>query len=236
VCDGLELERLDSSKDAALCNGERCLDEILLKDIESDLQKNPRDTVIVLHQLGNHGPAYFQRYPAAYRRFTPACETSDLGKCTREEIVNSYDNALLYTDHFLAETLRRLQAQTTHDAAMIYVSDHGESLGEKGIYLHGLPYAIAPKEQTEVPMVMWLSPAFASSTGVDAQCLRQHASQPVSHDYLFHSILGFMRVKTSVYAPALDIAANCRGNAKQSGISAGAFDKQAIARQGTAAH
>jgi lipid A ethanolaminephosphotransferase len=235
VCEGLDQQRLDSSKDAALCNGERCLDEILLKDLESELQKNPRDMVIVLHQLGNHGPAYFQRYPAAYRRFLPACETSDLGKCAREEIVNSYDNALLYTDHFLAETVRRLKAQMTHDAAMIYVSDHGESLGEKGIYLHGLPYAIAPKEQTEVPMVMWLSPAFAASAGVDTQCLKQHANRPVSHDYLFHSILGFMRVKTSVYAPSFDLAANCRGNASQPGVTTDASDQQAIARTAGAA-
>lgn len=209
VCDGLEIQRLQDSRNPALCNGERCLDEILLDDLETELKKSGRDMVVVLHQLGNHGPAYSQRYPAAYRHFTPTCETAHLGDCSREQIVNSYDNALMYTDHFLAETIRRLRAQHTHQAAMIYLSDHGESLGEKGIYLHGLPYSIAPQEQTEVPMVMWLSREFASSAGVNSDCLRKHASQPVSQDYLFHSVLGLMQVKTSVYDRAFDIAADC---------------------------
>ena len=210
VCEGLETQHLEDSRDPVLCKGEHCFDEILLDNFESELQKNPRDVVIVLHQIGNHGPAYSHRYPEAYRRFTPTCEKADLGNCTREQIVNSYDNALLYTDHFLGETIHRLQAQQSHDAAMIYLSDHGESLGENGIYLHGLPYVVAPHEQTEVPMVMWLSQGFASSTGVDVSCIRARASQPASHDYLFHTMLGLMQVKTSVYDSAFDLTAGCR--------------------------
>ncbi|HEY8608008.1 MAG TPA: phosphoethanolamine--lipid A transferase [Noviherbaspirillum sp.] len=209
ACEGLEFQRPEDRRDARLCNEVHCLDEILLDGLEAELHKNPRDLVIVLHQLGNHGPAYSHRYPDTYRRFTPTCDDPDLGKCSREQIVNSYDNAVLYTDHFLAQTIRRLQGQVSHEAALIYLSDHGESLGEKGVYLHGLPYAIAPREQTEVPMLMWLSPGFSAASAVDGACLRTRAGQPASHDYLFHSMLGLMRVQTSVYDPAFDVLSGC---------------------------
>lgn len=209
VCDGLEEQRLDDSKQSALCDGERCLDEILLENLDAELAKNKGNLVIVLHQLGNHGPAYSRRYPPAFKQFLPTCDTPDLGKCAQETIVNSYDNALLYTDHFLDQAIRKLQAQTSHDAAMLYVSDHGESLGEKGIYLHGLPYAIAPKEQTEVPMVMWISPGFASSFGLNRDCLKTAAAKPVSHDNLFHTLLGMLQVTTAVYDKSFDFTANC---------------------------
>lgn len=210
VCEGLEVQRPEDKRDPLLCKDGHCLDEILLDGLEAELDKHRRDLVIVLHQLGNHGPAYSHRYPASYRRFTPTCDDPDLGKCTREQIVNSYDNALLYTDHFLAATIRRLQSQVSHEAAMIYISDHGESLGEKGVYLHGLPYAIAPREQTEVPMLMWLSSGFAAASAIDRTCLRARSTQSASHDHLFHSMLGLMGVQTSVYDPKLDLVAACR--------------------------
>jgi len=210
VCDGLELQQMDQQRHATLCDSERCLDEVLIDDLEAQIAKTHGNLVLVLHQLGNHGPAYSRRYPEAFRRFTPTCDTPDLGKCSREQIVNSYDNALLYTDHFLDQVIHRLKAQRSHDAAMIYVSDHGESLGEKGFYLHGLPYAIAPGEQTEVPMLMWLSPGFASSFNLDAECLKNQAAHPVSHDHLFHSILGMLQVTTKVYEPDYDLTAACR--------------------------
>ena len=118
----------------------------MLENMDGEIQKAKNGNLfIVLHQLGNHGPAYYRRYPAAMRTFTPTCDTSDLSKCTREQIVNTYDNGVLYTDHFLAKTIAYLKKQNTYDTAMLYLSDHGESLGEHGIYLHGLPYSIAPK-------------------------------------------------------------------------------------------
>lgn len=209
VCDGLEQQRLDGSSNPALCDGDRCLDEILLENLDAELQKSTRNMVIVLHQLGNHGPAYSRRYPEAFRQFAPTCDTADLGKCSQREIINSYDNALLYTDYFLDQTIRTLKKQTTHDAAMIYVSDHGESLGERGIYLHGMPYAISPKEQTKVPMVMWLSPGFSSSFGIDIDCMKKKASREISHDYLFHSVLGMLQIQTQVYDKSYDLATDC---------------------------
>jgi lipid A ethanolaminephosphotransferase len=213
VCDALPFDRLADARDASLCNDERCLDEILIHDLESRIPPGGSDRVVVLHQLGNHGPSYFERYPARFRKFTPTCESPELGKCSREQIVNAYDNALLYTDHFLAATIGRLKGMQGYDTAMIYVSDHGESLGENGLYLHGLPYAIAPREQTRVPMVMWFSPDFARDDRLDLACLRQRAAGPASHDHLFSSLLGLMRVKTAVYDPAWDLLAGCRSDA-----------------------
>lgn len=103
---------------------------------------------------------------------------------------------------------------------MVYVSDHGESLGESGLYLHGIPYAIAPKTQTQVPMVMWFSPEFTAARGLDTACLREVATRPASHDNLFHSVLRLMQVQASVYAPRLDLFATCNG-ARTDGFNAG---------------
>lgn len=210
VCDGLPVERLDDERDPGLCNGKRCLDEILIKGLQAQLSPATGDRVVVLHQLGNHGPNYFERYPSQFKRFTPTCESPDLGQCQVQQIVNAYDNALLYTDHVLAQAIGFLRKQTEYDTALIYVSDHGESLGEKGLFLHGMPYSIAPGEQIRVPMVMWFSPGFVSASGLDLGCLRREAAQPASHDNLFPSVLGLMQVRTQVYRPAGDLFAPCR--------------------------
>ena len=210
VCDGLEIQRLEDAKDAGLCNGKRCVDEILLKDLQAQLNPGKGDRVVVLHQLGNHGPNYFERYPAQFRRFTPTCENPELGQCARQEIVNAYDNALLYTDHFLAAAIGFLKAQQGYDTALVYVSDHGESLGEKGLFLHGVPYAIAPQEQIHVPMLMWFSPGFASEASLDVQCLRKGSGKSLSHDSLFSSLLGLMEVDTREYRRSDDLFAGCR--------------------------
>lgn len=210
VCEGLPFESLSDARDPALCNGNRCFDEILLSGLAQAVAADGRDHVVVLHQLGNHGPAYYLRYPPRFRRFTPTCDTEDLGKCSVAQIVNSYDNALLYTDHFLAKTIDALKQVQGHDTALIYVSDHGESLGEKGLFLHGVPYAIAPSEQTHVPMLMWFSPDFARDQRLDLACLRREAAGPVSHDNLFPSILGLMDVRSQVYDRSRDLFARCR--------------------------
>ena len=211
VCAGVEEQKLGNSKVPEWCDGDRCLDEILLHGLDSVLTDNKGNLVLVLHQLGNHGPAYFKRYPPAYRAFEPVCETPDLAKCSREAVVNTYDNALLYTDHMLAQTIAFLKKQDAkYDTAMIYLSDHGESLGENGLYLHGIPYSIAPKVQTEVPMTMWFSPGYASSFALDTDCLSRRATQPAAHDNLFHSVLGLLDVKTEIYEPSMDLAAGCR--------------------------
>lgn len=211
VCSGLPVERLDNAKVDGLCAQGKCLDEVLLHGMDGIARDTHGNLFVVLHQLGSHGPAYFQTYPAAFKRFTPACETEELRHCSSAEIVNAYDNSLLYTDHFLAKVIDFLaSAQKTHDTAMMYLSDHGESLGEGGLYLHGVPYAFAPDVQTNVPFAMWLSPAFQRGFGVSHQCMDLQTAQPVSHDNLFHSVLGVLDVATAAYDARLDLFAPCR--------------------------
>lgn len=209
VCDDLPLQRLHDAQLPGLCGDDRCLDEILLHGLAAQVRSRPGDRVVVLHQLGNHGPSYFQRYPPAFRRFAPACEDPDLGRCSRQQIVNAYDNALLYTDHFLGRAIDVLRDLADYDTGLLYVSDHGESLGEKGLYLHGVPYAIAPQEQTRIPMVMWFSPAFVQARGLDLPCLQRRAARRADHDNLFASVLGLMQVRTRIYDAARDLFAGC---------------------------
>ena len=216
VCENTPFESVSDATDPTLCAKGRCMDEILVKGLADKMRATPGDKFVVLHQLGNHGPSYFQRYPEAFHQFTPPCENPELGNCPKEQIVNAYDNAVLYTDHFLAKTIHELQAMDDYDTAMIYVSDHGESLGEKGLYLHGVPYAIAPAEQTSVPMVMWFSSGFSASRGLDTRCLEQRAMQRTDHDALFSSILGLMQVKTRAYDETEDVFASCLRTAARS--------------------
>jgi lipid A ethanolaminephosphotransferase len=217
VCDGLPHDKLRAATAPGLCQGDRCWDEGLLRGLDerlTALRGRPERQLLVLHMLGNHGPSYYKRYPAAFERFVPACRNDDLATCTREEIVNAYDNALLYTDHVLATLVGTLQAHADDvDTAMLFVSDHGESLGEKGLYLHGVPHLVAPREQTRVPMVMWWSEGFAHDAGLDTACMRQRATQPAEHDHLFHTLLGWLDVRTALYQPALDLMTGCRSPA-----------------------
>ncbi|ASY67050.1 conserved putative membrane protein (plasmid) [Sinorhizobium sojae CCBAU 05684] len=210
IADLINFASMTRRKNGPLCNNGECLDEIFLADLDKKLGATTNDSVIVLHQLGSHGPSYYLRYPEAFRRFTPDCRTPELMSCTTEEIVNAYDNTILYTDHILASVARLLEKHQDRIAgAMIYMSDHGESLGENGIYLHGAPYAIAPKEQTQVPFIAWFSKPYQTAMGVDAACLSTDADTPKSHDNLFHTVLGMMDVQTGVYKRSLDAFAAC---------------------------
>jgi len=210
---GIEYRKIDPKSAPDLCSGDECHDGVLVRGLHAALADVHSNTVIVLHMMGNHGPAYFRRYPPEYRRFVPDCATAELRNCSREEVVNAYDNAILYTDHVLAGVVQTLAQQSSVDTAMIYVSDHGESLGENGLYLHGLPYSIAPATQTHVPMITWLSPGFSADSAVDRRCLQDEAGNKLSHDNLFHSVLGLLDVQTSVYKPERDIFEACRGTA-----------------------
>lgn len=209
VCAGLPFESVVDAKIPGFCDSERCLDEVLLHGLRARIDSQTRDQVVVLHQLGNHGPSYFRRYPDRFKQFVPACETAELGNCSQAEIVNAYDNAVLYTDHFLAQLIRSLQADTSRDSAMIYLSDHGESLGEGNLYLHGVPHQIAPATQLKVPMVIWMSPALVADRGINVGCMRKNLAVPASHDNLFSSILGLMQVSSSVYDAGQDLFAPC---------------------------
>lgn len=224
VCDGLPGDTVSSLNAPGLCDDGRCLDEGLVQDLDQRLRAltSPRAAagthLWVMHMLGNHGPAYFRRYPPAFAAFRPDCRDDDLSRCGVDEIVNAYDNALLYTDHVLATTIARLRDRADEiDSALVYVSDHGESLGEHGLFLHGVPYPIAPDVQTRVPMVFWASAGFERGAGLAAGCLqpelRRRAAQPASHDHLFHTLLGLLDVHTALRAPSWDLVDGCRAQA-----------------------
>jgi lipid A ethanolaminephosphotransferase len=211
VCRAGEYEKVEASMAPDLCSGDECRDEVLVRLLGEQLKRVSSNTVFVLHMMGNHGPAYYRRYPPEFRRFLPDCQTGQLRDCTREQVVNAYDNAILYTDHVLAGVIRTLAGDPRgFDSAMVYVSDHGESLGEHGLYLHGIPYAIAPDLQTHVPMLVWLSRQLTRTGDVDEVCLRGRARNRYTHDNLFHSMLGLADVRTRVYLPSQDIFNGCR--------------------------
>lgn len=211
VCEGLRYVEAKSDAAPALCASGECLDETLLSATSRLSKDVGMDQLLVLHELGNHGPAYHRRYPPAFERFRPACRSDELRDCSRDEIVNAYDNAILYTDHVLAELIRHLRSrQSERDVAMIYVSDHGESLGEHGLYLHGTPYIVAPEEQLRVPMFWWLPGETARNLRLDGACLARRAASSASHDHLYHTLMGLLRIRTPSYRPALDLTAPCR--------------------------
>ena len=215
TCDRVPHVSTSALSDAALCPGSECFDAIMLKDLQDRVtalpaERRARGVVLVMHQMGSHGPAYAQRSPPVFKRFTPECASSDLQDCSREEVLNAYDNSIAYTDHFLESTIRWLQTQQTlFDPAMIYLSDHGESLGENNLYLHGLPYLIAPDVQKRVPWITWLSTGLSQRTGLTPQCLQLARDTRISHENYFHSVLGLLGIQTRVYQRALDVYANC---------------------------
>lgn len=211
TCDRVTLQDVSKLKDPELCANSECRDEILLQGLQNFIEHLDKDTVLVLHQMGSHGPEYFKRYPKEFEKFTPVCESNALDKCSRDSIVNGYDNTLLYTDHVLASLIDILRRnQTNVDTAMIYLSDHGESLGEYNLFLHGTPYMLAPDQQKHVPMMVWFSDNYQQSFALDTVCLQQTRNASLSQDNLFHSMLGLLKVHTHVYDPSLDMFAGCR--------------------------
>jgi lipid A ethanolaminephosphotransferase len=203
--------------DPALCPGGECLDRVMLQDLDTRIAALPaeqrqRGTVVVLHQMGSHGPAYYKRSAPDNKKFGPECTSTSLQECERQQVVNAYDNSVVETDFFLDSVLKWLTAQDSKaQTAMIYVADHGESLGENNLYLHGLPYSIAPDVQKHVPWITWLSPAMQARTQVATGCLQHElAERRITHDNYFHSVLGLMDVKTGAYSAGLDMFAGCR--------------------------
>lgn len=182
-----------------------CRDIGMLSRFSSYIKSHPKgDIFIVLHQMGNHGPAYYKRYPDRFETFQPVCKTNQLEECSREEIDNAYDNAILYTDYFLSKVISELkQYSSEFNSSMVYISDHGESLGENGLYLHGLPYMFAPDVQKKVPLITWFSENQILNTSMPEQL--KNISEEYTHDNIFHTILGLLKVNTNVYNHDLDI-------------------------------
>ena len=216
VCERVPQALTKELKHPTLCRGGECFDEIMLHQLDERIQALPAErrakgVVVVMHQMGSHGPAYYKRVPDEFKKFQPECKSNALQECSREQVVNSFDNTILYTDHFLAQAIQWLKKSEAKAAtAMLYVSDHGESLGENNLYLHGLPYRVAPDVQKRVPWITWWSPTFEKQTGLQRACLKNKADLPLTHDNYFHSALGLMGVSTEVYQAKLDVHADCR--------------------------
>ena len=183
---------------------EECRDTGMLADLQTYINAQPQgDIFIVLHQMGSHGPAYYRRYPKQFERFTPVCKTNQLENCTKEEISNTYDNTILYTDYFLSKVIDLLKNNAdTFETTLFYVSDHGESLGENGLYLHGMPYFLAPEEQTHIPLIIW---ADENNADIDIATLRRHRNDKYTHDNIFHTVLGLLKIVTTAYQPEMDM-------------------------------
>jgi lipid A ethanolaminephosphotransferase len=212
VCDPAHFEQFATRTDADFCDATGCFDEILLKGLDSLVADDSRDRFVVLHQRGSHGPAYHTDVPAALKEFLPECDLPNLRNCNRDEINNAYDNTILYTDYFLARVIGFLgEHESDYEVAMLYVSDHGESLGDNGLYLHGFPRALAPDEQIRVPMLFWASPELYASARIDRACVAATADRPLTHDSVFHTLLALLDVQSPDYRAALDLFAGCRG-------------------------
>ncbi len=217
---------LSAEQMATLCNGGECVDMALLENLEDRINALPAEqrahgVVLVLHQMGSHGPAYFKRSLAQDKKFGPECTNVALQSCEREAVINAYDNSIVATDRMLGGLLQWLERKGQRQpTAMMYVADHGESLGENNIYLHGLPYSVAPDVQKHVPWITWLSPLMQQRMGVSTACLQQAVGQAkISHDNYFHSVLGLADVQTKLHNPQLDIFASCAGSMRPAPVA-----------------
>lgn len=212
VCARVDTLDLSSTQDPALCDGRECLDGVLVRGLDQTIAGAATgDNLVVLHMKGSHGPAYYRRYPNSSRRFTPTCDTREIQRCSLEALRNTYDNGIAYTSEVLAQVIDMLAAHSGRiDSTLLYVSDHGESLGEQNVYLHGMPLLLAPREQTHVPMIAWLSPGASQRMSIDSAALHQAATLRWSHDNLGSTLLGLFEVRTSAYLPGQDILAGTR--------------------------
>ena len=206
----VDFEDFRTSKTNTICD-EECRDEGMLVGLDKYIEKNKdKDILIVLHQMGNHGPAYYKRYPKEFEKFTPVCKSNQLEDCTKEEVSNGYDNAILYTDYFLSKVINFLKPYSNnYETAMLYMSDHGESLGENGLYLHGLPYFMAPDEQKHIGSLMWFGGKDIKED-IDIEKLSTYKDETFSQDNLFHTLLGLFEVDTKVYKKEMDILYNAK--------------------------
>jgi len=179
------------------CNSEGCkYDEVLLTGLKSQIEASKKNKIlIVLHTSMSHGPTYSKKYPSQFETFKPVCNSVELGKCSQTELINAYDNTIVYTDYFLSKVIENLKQLKTYKSTMLFVSDHGESLGENNLYMHGLPLSIAPKEQYEIPFIVWMSDSSK----------QLKPNKELSQNNVFHSVLNFLGIQSPIYNEEMNI-------------------------------
>lgn len=193
------------------CQDNTCLDEVMQKDLKEKIRSIDDNIVLVLHQYGSHGPDYYLRYPKEFEIYKPVCESEILKDCSYEELVNAYDNSIVYNSYLAAEMLKDLSAfDDEYNIVVFYTSDHGESLGEDGFYMHSGVYDRSPAYQKEVPFWVWMPEKTKKNMNYSSVCLTNQTKRQASHDNLFHSMLGVAGLKIEAYNPELDIFAKCR--------------------------
>ncbi|HHR0679860.1 TPA: phosphoethanolamine transferase EptA [Klebsiella aerogenes] len=212
ACDRVPHQNVTNLNLSGECIDGECYDDVLFHNLDSYIDNLQQDGIIVLHTIGSHGPTYYNRYPAEFKKFTPTCDTNEIQSCTQQQLTNTYDNTILYVDYVVDKAIKLLQSkQDKFTTSLVYLSDHGESLGEDGVYLHGLPYSIAPDTQKHVPILLWLSPDYQQRYGVSSQCLQQQAkTNDYSQDNLFSTLLGLLGVDTREYQAKDDLLTPCR--------------------------
>ena len=180
------------------CKGDDCdYDGILLSGLKEQILASKKNKIlIVLHTSTSHGPTYSKKYPAQFEIFKPVCNSVELGNCSHTELVNAYDNTIVYTDYLLANVIEDLKQLQEYKSAMIFVSDHGESLGENNLYMHGLPRSIAPKQQYEIPFIVWTS---------DNSARQMKPNKILTQNYVFHSVLNFLNIQSPIYKEQMNI-------------------------------
>ena len=180
------------------CKGDGCdYDGILLSGLKEQILASKKNKIlIVLHTSTSHGPTYSKKYPAQFEIFKPVCNSVELGNCSHTELVNAYDNTIVYTDYLLANVIKDLKQLQEYKSAMIFVSDHGESLGENNLYMHGLPRSIAPKQQYEIPFIVWTS---------DNSARQMKPNKILTQNYVFHSVLNFLNIQSPIYKEQMNI-------------------------------
>lgn len=208
TCDGVRVTK--PTPDPLYCHAGTCMDGVFNRSVDETFNalKTQNHTVLFLHMMGSHGPAYYKRSTESEKVFGKECTDPTFKSCSKESIRAAYDSSIRYTDRVVAELIRKLQNRTDINTALIYLSDHGESLGENGLYLHGAPYYIAPDEQKIVPMVMWFSEPFKKNYTIDTRVIEENSHKPVAHDHLYHTILGLLNVHSSTYDSQWDLSAN----------------------------
>ena len=211
VCDRVEQDQQFGQHSAYQCPDGECPDLALLNGLTDRIAHSAaagQPVLVVLHQQGNHGPEYYKRSLEQHKTFLPECQNNLLHQCEQQHIINAYDNAIVATDQLLDDSISLLQQlNDKYDTALLYVSDHGESLGENGIYLHGLPYWLAPPAQTRVPFFMWLSDGMTQQLAVTSDCVGGNSK--LNHDYLFDSLLSLYSVQTNVFRQQYDVLGRC---------------------------
>ena len=217
LCQTVRELRPNAADNPEFYHDKQFYDEVLVDNLANSIANTKGDQMRILHQMGSHGPAYYKRIPEAFIKHYPACLTEDFSQCSQEAIKNTYTDTIGYTEYIISKAISELEKlKETHDTALIYVSDHGESTGEMGLYLHGIPWILAPEEQTHIPALMWFSDSYIRSRHLNMNCLYQSKNKMHSHDNISHTILSLLDIETKVYQDKLDLLSPCRSKLKHS--------------------